>query len=130
MDLLQMYHQWQLRHEDCRLWHLPTPQHCFPGGHGHLVSDSPTVVQSCSGRRVESTLVRRLENRVIELRHLGDGCWQLPQSLPSLPAGLPVIGNGIPKRSEFISMGYLRPKKRMTLRILRPCSKSEVFVDK
>lgn len=40
--------------------------------HEWLVSDSPTVVQSASGRRVGSTLARQLEDRVIELRHLDD----------------------------------------------------------
>lgn len=40
--------------------------------HEWLVNDSPTVVQSGSARRVGSTLARRLESRVIELRHLDD----------------------------------------------------------
>lgn len=40
--------------------------------HEWLVNDSPVLVQSQSGRRIGSTLVDDLENRVIELRHLDD----------------------------------------------------------
>lgn len=40
--------------------------------HEWLVSDSPTVIHSSSGRRVGATLAHELENRVIELRHLDD----------------------------------------------------------
>ncbi|MGH3942026.1 MAG: helix-turn-helix domain-containing protein [Pseudonocardiaceae bacterium] len=40
--------------------------------HEWLVSDSFTVVQSGTGRRVGSTLLAELEKRVIELRHLDD----------------------------------------------------------
>lgn len=40
--------------------------------HEWLVSDSPTVVQLRSGRRVGAMLLGELETRVIELRHLDD----------------------------------------------------------
>lgn len=40
--------------------------------HEWLVADSPTVVQSISGRRVGAGLASQLEERVIELRHLDD----------------------------------------------------------
>ncbi|MGH3932352.1 MAG: helix-turn-helix domain-containing protein [Pseudonocardiaceae bacterium] len=40
--------------------------------HEWLVTDSPTVTASRSGRRVGASLASRLEGRVIELRHLDD----------------------------------------------------------
>lgn len=40
--------------------------------HEWLVSDSPTAVQRCSGRRVGESLADALDARVVELRHLDD----------------------------------------------------------
>ncbi len=40
--------------------------------HEWLVSDSPTVIRRNSGRRVGGSLAGKLEERVIELRHLDD----------------------------------------------------------
>ncbi|MGH3912567.1 MAG: helix-turn-helix domain-containing protein [Pseudonocardiaceae bacterium] len=48
------------------------PDDPLRAAHEWLVSDSPTVVQSRSGRRVGSSLASELEKRVIELRHLDD----------------------------------------------------------
>lgn len=51
---------------------LGPPEDPLRVAHEWLVSDSPSSIQSASGRRVGAGLVEQLERRVIELRHLDD----------------------------------------------------------